>query len=148
MRSMKISDAAIDRARATLCREFSRIVKTGALTVRARIIQADGKPMETCFYAHRNRRWEMQPARITDPALAAAILATLEMLASNGHHDAWSTKQRATAGYSDTDIRFHGEEFQHRSDNKLESELRSVLFSDRHDSKKDVRRSIHRRRRQ
>jgi hypothetical protein len=145
MRSATISNSAVDSARQALCREFARMLQKGALTVRARVLTTGGKPVGARFYAHRNRRWEMQPEKISDPELAAAIQETLEMLASQGHHDAWSAKQLATADHHDTDIRFHGDDLHHLGD-RLESELSGILFRDRHDSKKDVRRSIHRRR--
>lgn len=146
MSSTMTMNAAVDRARDLLCRECARLLASGAFTIRVRIIQLNGKPIEARLYSHRDRRWEIQPERIVDPELLAALQVTLRMLASKPHRDAWSAKERTAADYHDTEIRFHGKELQHRLDDKLEGELRSVLYGDRHDSKHDVRRSIRRRR--
>lgn len=142
MQTTNVSDAAVDQAREILCRELARILRGGALTARARVILAEGRPAEARFYAHQRNEWEIQPEKITSVELAGALQAALEMLASKGHHDAYSARQNAAADYRDTDFQFHRDAL-HDLGDKLESELNGILFRDRHDSKKDVRRSIH-----
>jgi hypothetical protein len=147
MSSTKVSDDAVNRARATICEEFARMLKLGAFTVRVRIVKADDELREVWFYAHRADGWEKQPVRVTDRGLGGALQESLEMLASKGHHDEWSAKQHSAADFCDTDIQFHPQKLEEHLDDRLESVLAGLLFRDRHDSKKDVRRSIHRRRR-
>jgi hypothetical protein len=142
MQSTDISNAAMDQARDVLCTEFARMLQSGASTVRVRVVLAGGAPIEAYFYAHRNRRWEIQPDKVTSPELSAAIAATLESLTSHEHHDAWSTKAHAAADYHETDFHFHRDELQTRPGESLVSEMNGLLFRDRHDSKKDIRRSI------
>jgi len=146
LNTTRIDDTAVDQARETLCREFAHVLSAGAFTVRTRVLMNKGEPVGVCFYGHQNNGWQIQPGRIAGVALASAIHSTLEMLASAEHHDAWSVKQDSVADHHDTDIQFHKHDWQNLSKRELESEVNGLLFRDRHDSKKDVRRSIRARR--
>jgi hypothetical protein len=144
--SSKKGSAAIDRARETLCREFARMLRSGAFTLRSRIVRRGAEPVEAWFYAHRDDGWEKQSASIAEPALVQAIEETLDMLASKGHADEWSSKRHVVADHQDTDFQFHREKLQEHLGDQLESAIAGLLFRDSHDSKKDVRRSIRTRR--
>ena len=142
MSSAMRGNLAVDRARETLCREFARMLKSGACTLRTRIVVSSNRPVEAWFYVHRDNGWQKEPGGVTDREHVHALQETLDMLASRGHADEWSAKQQATADHRDTDIQFHRDKLQHRLGAKLESALTGILFRDSHDSKKDVRRSI------
>jgi hypothetical protein len=141
MSSSKAGSLVIDEARQAICREFARCLNAGSFEVRIRMVNSGNHPVAAMFYAHKSKGWQKQPESIDDPELVLALDEALGMLASN-HHDDWSAQRRPhTDGY-DVDLHFHPEKLKDRMGSHLESALMGLLFRDRHDSKKDSRRSI------
>jgi hypothetical protein len=146
MNNTKRGSPPIDRARELLCRELARMVNAGASALRVRIVGAASEPTEAWFYSHAADGWRKEMERVTEPELVAALEETLDMLASKGRGDEWSTRQHASADSRDTDFQFHRDKLEGRVGDALESVLTGLLFRDGHDSKKDSRRSIRTRR--
>lgn len=142
MSSATEASLAIDEARQMLSREFARCLNAGKHTIRVRIVKSTDSPVEAWFYVHSSDGWQKEPHPVTNGALVGALDETLEMLASQEHHDEWAVRRHAHSDGLDTDFQFHLGKLQDHLGERLELALAGLLFRDRHDSKKDMRRSI------
>src|SRR5262249_30266780 len=107
MSARKEGSPLVDEARQLLCREIARCLQDKKFSVRIRVADVDGEPAEAWFYSHTEQGWQMEPRRITDRPLVAALNETVEMLASKGHHDAWTARRHLHSDLHDTDLQFH-----------------------------------------
>jgi hypothetical protein len=142
MSARKEGSPLVDEARQLLCREIARCLKDKKFSVRIRVTEADGEQAEAWFYSHKEQGWQMEPRRLTDRPLVAALHETLEMLASKGHHDAWTARRHLHSAVHDTDLQFHVDKLRDCPDDRLEAVVMGLLFRDQHDSKKDSRRGV------
>src|SRR5262245_15138464 len=107
MSSVHSGNPQVDQAREILCKEIARCMNNKKFSVRVRISETDGAPAQVCFYAHSPDGWQKESQAITDRLLVNAINETLEMLASNEHHDWWSARRQTSSDGTDTELRFH-----------------------------------------
>ena len=142
MSSANAGNPLADQARQILCDEIARCLREKRFSVRVRIAESDGKPVEACFYSHGEHGWQKESQPITDRPLVGAMHETLEMLASKEHHDEWSARRQSHSDGHDTDLQFHADKLTGHIGDKLEATLMGLLFRDQHDSKKDSRRAI------
>jgi hypothetical protein len=142
MSSGKGGNAQVDKARQVLCDEIARCLRNNRFTVRVRIAESDGKPVEALVASHGEHGWQKESQPITDRPLVNAINETLEMLASKAHHDAWSARRQSHSDGHDTELQFHREKLGDHPADKFASVLMGLLFRDHHDSSKDSRRNI------
>lgn len=143
MSSAKASSPAVDEARRKMCRTFAESMNgEGTTHVRIRIHQADGKPTEAWFYAHKANVWNKASGAVTEKKLVAALAEVAEMLASGGHEDEWSSRRHGSADFVDTDLLFQSDAVAKHRGPKLESWLYGLLFKDAHASGKHRGRKI------
>ena len=142
MSSSRAGSVAVDQARQLVRSECARSMRAGHFTVRVRIMQSAGEPVEAGFYLRGADGWQKQPEHITDRELVHALAETLDMLVSKGQGDEWLVHRHVVSDGYDTDLQFHPDKFEGRLGDQLDSALDGLLFRDSHDSKKDLRRSI------
>jgi hypothetical protein len=142
MSSVHAGNPQVDAARQILCQEIARCMKAKKYSMRVRIAETDGHPEHVSFYSHGGEGWQKESQAINDPVLVNAMNETLEMLASQEHHDGWSARRQSHSDVHDTDFQFHPDKFADHFDKGLESALMGVLFRDHHDSRKDIRRNV------
>lgn len=142
MSSTNAGNTQADQARQVLCDQIARCMRAKRYSVRVRIAESDGNPVEANFYSHGDHGWQKEPQSITDGPLVGAMNETLEMLSSKAHHDTWTARRQLHAHGHDVDLQFHPEKLKDHFGDKLETALLGLLFRDQHDSKKDSRRNI------
>jgi hypothetical protein len=142
MSSSKSGAAAIDAARAEICRRFARLMNAGSVHLRVRLPLAAGKPTEAWFYAHRDNAWHKESDVVQDAALVAAIDEAVAMVAKKAHADEWAARKHATHDWKEVNIEFHRDAVSGHLGAKLESYVMGLLFHNGHDSKQDRRQQL------
>ncbi len=132
----------VDAIRATLCREFAKMVIAGANQVRVRIAHAHGTPTEAWFYRHLDHAWQRDELSVAGAAQVRAIQQELEQVLSRGRGDLWQARQHGAADHTDYDISLQTAKLSELNDERLPAYLAGLLFLDANDADHNRRQSL------
>jgi hypothetical protein len=132
----------VDGIRATLCREFAKMVTAGANQVRVRITHPHGAPEEAWFYSHREHAWQRDATTVADGPRVRAMQEELQQVLSRKRGDLWQARQHGAADHTDYDISLHTAQLAELNDERLPGYLAGLLFLDANDADHNRRQSV------
>lgn len=132
----------VDTIRATVCREFAKMVIAGANQVRVRITHPHGNPTEAWFYRHLDHTWQRGDLTIAERPQVHAIQEELEQVLSRGRGDLWQARQHGAADHTDYDISLNTGKLSELNNERLPTYLAGLLFLDANDADHNRRQSV------